>query len=1445
MMTLTRAPQRSSRSYDLAWLPRIVALTVAAFALLAAPSGTHARLDPYYILRGESFSGSIKPRLVVVLDSSEEMARVLTTATQACDDECEKAGGQKESRVSVLRRVLKKVIAENADQVDFSLLSFRHAQPPTSSAQVPARCTSNKQPAGSNWAAFTPSSSRFMWVDEIRYPGSNNTEEITNPFTVDNANYTGGWMLCGDNRPYPYLRHDNLGFTSPLPQKDTAALPPAPLYRAKSTWNRYGDRNANVDRKVQWFPRYLGERVHLDCSAQADMDVVAETFGDYYLPDQAPSAGNAATNVCGRDFYYWPYVDGFMGYSLAANPSATANGRGNLNGNGVNPYDKYLAVSAKQRASKQECRMHPTSPQCFTVDDARIQPGLVRPDRPTSGGLAGLVAPFYMDSALSLPPEEQGPLTPEEANAVVMGLLSPATAGGFDVGGTAPMRRAIGDVDTYVSGAYPNLSKGPGFDETNAPYSHDTVASYLAFVTMSSPADLCAPLSLVLLTPGNPDAEDMPYGSSNWAEPTGLGAQGIQWMSKLRTRLGVKSYVIGFKYGTDRKRVDDFACAMAGSNNFTQPCNGTPYNNWDTCQDGVKTSSDRCAFGAESEAELEVALNNIISLVLEGEIVAGPTATVNEITPTDGDYDVTQTNISASTDMPSFQGHVRRCAPDDPPCVATADPLEPDAKELESFAYGAACGRSRTWDAGECLASRLASRRLIYSYDAQRVVYRIANVSSSGAVTASAKFVQELVASGAIASGDTTTANAIARYVHGVNAPEGWKLAGLAQSSPVVVRRIPAADPALVPGVSVRDPACAGRLLDGVSDVPPSLKDFSTTANERTISGGTRPDGGSYQTHRVYQEAVLVGSELGLMHAFHLDSGNEMFALLPRNLLEHVRDLAVDGQADDIADRKVGISTTLNQGYVFDDRPGQNRWRHLGVFGFGKGGTEYVVVDLQKLGDLAVSTYSTGGTSTGFPIEVLWSTDTIACQGPGNCFYDQTLGETWSRPVLTYQAPDDSFATEPRAFLVFGSGYRNAGVATVGRRLVVVDALTGETARESAEMSLPAANAMMDDISNYALVNDVAVASHCLSRYWGEMQETYLADVAGRVYRWDLGSGASGADFPLPHAADSGQAWSSNGGVAVPLTTFKACTGTSLYDCQIDPTRGDPFIYAPAVITPDRIDEVADLGQPVSPASQDQILIAMASGSPYDDSIDAGKKGNDYHASLYMIVDDHRNDPHGGLSSTALTGGFAAPGTDAKYMRLALTDIVRTREWTYPSGEVASETRPFSRRARPVGQPRIRVTGLVDGNGNVKPDVEVFYVTFVVYEPSENTCDPKWYDEIEREWVYDEGSSYEITFRMAANAAQGFDFTGGGGVLGGSNYGDGFGGGAGLQMRVEQYKPDTGACADGVCTPQFQPKANKPCAPTLAPPPPTANVSIPSSWAELDGFSPVEQPAGP
>src|SRR5207237_1376495 len=109
-------------------------------------------------------------------------------------------------------------------------------------------------------------------------------------------------------------------------------------------------------------------------------------------------------------------------------------------------------------------------------------------------------------------------------------------------------------------------------------------------------------------------------------------------------------------------------------------------------------------------------------------------------------------------------------------------------------------------------------------------------------------------------------------------------------------------------------------------------------------------------------------------------------------------------------------------------------------------------------------------------------------------------GETWARPALTYDVQDDRLTAEPHARLVMTTGYPKAGAAsTAGRTLMYADAITGEVLDHAVIGSdHPAFE------STFGTIVDPAVGSHCISRYWGEVQETYIADPNGRLFRWDL-----------------------------------------------------------------------------------------------------------------------------------------------------------------------------------------------------------------------------------------------------------------------------------------------------------------------------------------------------
>lgn len=1022
-----------------------------------------------------------------------------------------------------------------------------------------------------------------------------------------------------------------------------------------------------------------------------------------------------ATEVWGHDFYYWPYVDGFPGYGTHF----------------VWPYDA-------------------------GADTAGVM------GYPGATNAAKLYAPFYLDlSDTSVNPNFWGPPSEDAAHEEVLRQVGPLTDGGVDVGGGTPWRQVIGPVVAAPS-------------TTNGPFSHNTVASYLSFVTNVESPDVCAPTAAVLITDGDPD------------DP---GPQLYRNLSRLRTELGVSVYVVGFFLETSE--IHRMACAGAGAcdgGSCGSPCDDAPADAWDTCADPANPGSG-CAWVADSADGLLAALNGILEEVVQLDIDTGQGAVVNEFRsgPDPGETEAIQTEFDAYTEYPGWRGHVTRSYCDtrdaDGNLLAQCTPLSPEFDEVEET-FGP-CGQSREWDAGVCLRDMAWNDRRVWSYTAQGAPYRITDELGAASET----FENELQSLGLIS--DEAQADEIAAFILGRDAPGGWKLPGLADNAPVVVRRIPRFNSATVPEVPIRDPHCGGRgyPVADTGALPPGLVELAERAWD--------PDAGvldSPSEHYEYQEAVLVGDDMGVLHAFQLDSGNELWGLLPRELLASAveqagRGPANMGQPSDVEEHSYGIASTLNHGWVFD--PGDesdesdDRWRHLGVLGYGIGGTDYLALELSHM-----SPASPSG-----PFEVVWRTEDPT-RPTRTASYDALLGETWARPALSYHVgPGDSISNVPRAKLLMGSGYATGASTSQGRALMRVDAVTGDI--DPGETALLPAVAHPTYEGTFGALVDPAVGSHCISRFWAEMQEVYITDPAGRLFRWDQGRETG-------HAADSGGPW---GGDAAPVTTFWACEGAG-DSCTVSPSnRGEPFAFPPAITSADRIDDTASGGEVTE---RDRFLVALISGSPNESTIGEHIAGANFHSSLYLLVDDHTGEPGEGFSipggNPKSAEGPINPGDaftdDPAYLRVALSDVVRTRRVVpYAGAGEIVETRRFLPGTRPIRAPRIWVTGVadeVDGEPVSIEGIEVVYVTYTVYEPADGTCDPAFYDPSTETWYPDRGSTFELTFRLTSDAATGFDFTTGS-TSDAVDFGTGFERGLAL-ASVEQVVSED--CPSGNCGPR-------------------------------------------
>jgi hypothetical protein len=286
--------------------------------------------------------------------------------------------------------------------------------------------------------------------------------------------------------------------------------------------------------------------------------------------------------------------------------------------------------------------------------------------------------------------------------------------------------------------------------------------------------------------------------------------------------------------------------------------------------------------------------------------------------------------------------------------------------------------------------------------------------------------------------------------------------------------------------------------------------------------------------------------------------------------------------------------------------------------------------------------------------------------------------------------------------------------------------------------------------------------------------------------------------------------------------------------------KGDVFTFGPAVSANNRIDDPGGAVSGDIPPGIDQFLVALASGSPAEADISA--PDSEFHASLYLLVDDH--------STGDKTGGFSIPsgapktavdeiGDDPSYLRLAVTDLTRTRTFTpFDGAPTYTETEAFSRRTRPIRPPRIEISGVVDADtGEVVDGVEVYRVTYTLYDPGMPACDPRWYDASTETWHFDSGSIHEVTLRLTSYAGRGFDFSQGAAADGDASF-ENFS--TGLIHESTSQILD-GNCEDGNCGPSVPTPQERACdnnQPAGTNPMPT--LGLPLSTAVISGFTPVE-----
>jgi len=227
----------------------------------------------------------------------------------------------------------------------------------------------------------------------------------------------------------------------------------------------------------------------------------------------------------------------------------------------------------------------------------------------------------------------------------------------------------------------------------------------------------------------------------------------------------------------------------------------------------------------------------------------------------------------------------------------------------------------------------------------------------------------------------------------------------------------------------------------------------------------SRPVVVHYGTTSGSQSIVFAGANDGMIHAFDNETGNELWAFIPPNLLSNLKNLTgeaiqffVDGAPRVYLERKT--DGTLEKAIL--------------IFGLRRGGNRYVALDVK----IPASP------------KLLWEI-TPSTTGFGE------LGQTWSTPQLG----KIKYGSGEKWVAFIGGGYDenqdNIPVTaddTKGRAVYVIDALTGSLLWSYSR----AQNANM----KYSIPSDIARVD---TNGDGKVDRLYVGDMGGQVWRFDIG----------------------------------------------------------------------------------------------------------------------------------------------------------------------------------------------------------------------------------------------------------------------------------------------------------------------------------------------------
>ena len=221
--------------------------------------------------------------------------------------------------------------------------------------------------------------------------------------------------------------------------------------------------------------------------------------------------------------------------------------------------------------------------------------------------------------------------------------------------------------------------------------------------------------------------------------------------------------------------------------------------------------------------------------------------------------------------------------------------------------------------------------------------------------------------------------------------------------------------------------------------------------------------------------AVFVATNHGFLHSFDPSTGEENFAIMPKDLMNNLYDLYID-------------SSTFSHIYGLDGdmvlrTVGSNIYLYVGMR---RGGNNYYAFDI------------TSKTNPKLMFKIQGGTGDFA-----------NLGQTWSKPTVT----KIKVGGASRNVLIFGGGYDEdqdnkllRSADSVGNSVFIVDADSGEliwsASDAGADLNLPQ--------MEYSIPARISVIDRENDGFADHM---YVADTGGQLFRLDIHNGESVVDL--------------------------------------------------------------------------------------------------------------------------------------------------------------------------------------------------------------------------------------------------------------------------------------------------------------------------------------------